>query len=601
MEVAAAVSLAAVPPLANFCRRTTNPPWAITRAATEARTNVLFQPSSETFAPSQEASASHSTLQREKRAPSPPALMDPDSALWELAERAMETFAFSPKELLEEAATRLLGTHRRQPRDLPLWALAEGLRRLLDTLDFDGKPEQPSAGPSRFTKREFSALARALLERAGIVPSPMPVRPGEELLSALPLVSQPLPAWLCGSLWASNVAGRAMINALGLTSTFIPVKGFGTFHVFDSHPPAKSNTPGAGANTSASSGAPTTSLPLLVVHGMFTNGNSMGVLAAALSDLPLLGHNEESGGGGGGLEGGGARGDRRNGQRRVLVPDLLGSDFGCSLPEDAAARRPSPLSTIGWHVASLAALLNALGVSTVDVLGHSYGGFVAQELCAALPAWRVRRVVLLCPGGGNRYRAGQSLRTIMGAGLDPTMELFEHSVRYRPLRRAVASIFRLLARTPTQATLLLDLFDARKYFFRFHDLSRKPVLLLWGTEDKVLEPRDAAVQWKHMAGHPCSRAFWVHGSSHVITFDAVATTYAATRAFLNESGGCGDALEAAERENMGWVARALWGVPAFHRDLSPMLRTEAAAQDDDHCGGNGARDPPPHHLLASRL
>ena len=32
------------------------------------------------------------------------------------------------------------------------------------------------------------------------------------MLSALPLVEQPLPAWVCASFWASYVAGRAAVN-----------------------------------------------------------------------------------------------------------------------------------------------------------------------------------------------------------------------------------------------------------------------------------------------------------------------------------------------------------------------------------------------------
>jgi pimeloyl-ACP methyl ester carboxylesterase len=403
------------------------------------------------------------------------------------------------------------------------------------------------------------------------------------MLSALPLVEQPLPAWVCASFWASYVAGRAAVNnVLGLPSRFVAVEGFGTFHVLDSHPQSSFSLD--------ASTPPTDGPPLFIIHGMFTNGLSMALLAAALAD---------------------------GGRRRVIVPDLLGSDFGCSTltpigggsndndndPSSSDAKKQH--LTIARHVASLAALLNALGLSTVDVLGHSFGGFLAQELDLLLPPWRVRRLVLLCPGGGNRYLAGQSLRTIMGADVRATMEIFEHSIHNESLRRAVAAVFRTLSRTPYQTTLLLDVFDAQKYFLKFHDLSSKPVLLLWGSKDSVLEPREAKVQWRHMRGHPSSRAFWVEGSSHALNVDALATVSSATASFLDASSRSSDAAAAAAAtagsvmaqrpEPLGWFAAAVCAVPSMHRPLRPMM-----AEGLGHRSREEVEKANPR-LLASRL
>jgi 3-oxoadipate enol-lactonase len=73
-------------------------------------------------------------------------------------------------------------------------------------------------------------------------------------------------------------------------------------------------------------------------------------------------------------------------QHQVIVPDLRG--YGRS------KRLPGPY-TVPQIAADLAGLLDTLGLETVDVLGYSQGGAVAQQLAQDYPA-RVRRLVLAC-------------------------------------------------------------------------------------------------------------------------------------------------------------------------------------------------------------
>jgi pimeloyl-ACP methyl ester carboxylesterase len=102
----------------------------------------------------------------------------------------------------------------------------------------------------------------------------------------------------------------------------------------------------------------------------------------------------------------------------VIIPDLISSDFGCSTHDDdyddedddddddddgsqndgadesgsshqsgsssgsrtRRRRRGKRLfeNNISCHTRSLVLLLDALGLGTVDLLGHSFGGFLAQ-------------------------------------------------------------------------------------------------------------------------------------------------------------------------------------------------------------------------------
>lgn len=78
--------------------------------------------------------------------------------------------------------------------------------------------------------------------------------------------------------------------------------------------------------------------------------------------------------------------------RRVLMPDLL----GCGL-----SSRPDASYTLDWHRDMIARWLDTLGLEQVDVVGHSYGGGVAQVLLLEC-AERIRRVGLVASGGLGR-------------------------------------------------------------------------------------------------------------------------------------------------------------------------------------------------------
>ena len=93
-------------------------------------------------------------------------------------------------------------------------------------------------------------------------------------------------------------------------------------------------------------------VPLLVLHGMFTTGSSMGPLAVLLAA-----------------------------HRRVLVPDMLDFDFGWSV-SNAGRRHVSWTGSIDPVIELIQELIARSGgrFRQVDVLGHSYGS-VRCEMC----------------------------------------------------------------------------------------------------------------------------------------------------------------------------------------------------------------------------
>jgi pimeloyl-ACP methyl ester carboxylesterase len=78
--------------------------------------------------------------------------------------------------------------------------------------------------------------------------------------------------------------------------------------------------------------------------------------------------------------------------RLVLMPDFP----GCGL-----SGRPNASYQLEWHARVIAHWLEQLGLSRVDLVGHSFGGGVAQMLLLACPE-RIHRLVLAASGGLGR-------------------------------------------------------------------------------------------------------------------------------------------------------------------------------------------------------
>lgn len=106
-----------------------------------------------------------------------------------------------------------------------------------------------------------------------------------------------------------------------------------------------------------------TGVPLMVIHGFIVSGHES-MLPWAIDKLT---------------------------GRSLILPDLMG--YGYSGRDTT----PGAWSTPKSHARYLAAMLDHLGVTKVDIVGHSYGSAIAARFALDYPQ-RVRRIVYISPG-----------------------------------------------------------------------------------------------------------------------------------------------------------------------------------------------------------
>jgi pimeloyl-ACP methyl ester carboxylesterase len=71
------------------------------------------------------------------------------------------------------------------------------------------------------------------------------------------------------------------------------------------------------------------------------------------------------------------------------------------LPGHGLSDRPDATYDLDWYALVMEGWLEAAGVARADVVGHSFGGGVAQMMLRRCPE-RIRRVVLVSSGGLGR-------------------------------------------------------------------------------------------------------------------------------------------------------------------------------------------------------
>jgi pimeloyl-ACP methyl ester carboxylesterase len=177
--------------------------------------------------------------------------------------------------------------------------------------------------------------------------------------------------------------------------------------------------------------------------------------------------------------------------RRVLVPDL---------PGHGLSERPDASYELVWHARVVAHWLDSLGVGEVDIVGHSFGGGVAQMLLRECPE-RVRRLVLVASGGlGREIRAALRLASMpvvvetfgqpfMGIGtylvLLRNPAFTKEDIRELATMNAEPGSARAFARTVRD---IIDWRGQRRAFFdHAHELAQLPPLaVLWGVRDRII-------------------------------------------------------------------------------------------------------------------
>jgi pimeloyl-ACP methyl ester carboxylesterase len=177
-------------------------------------------------------------------------------------------------------------------------------------------------------------------------------------------------------------------------------------------------------------------------------------------------------------------------ERRVLMPDL---------PGHGLSARPDASYELGWHARLIAAWLKEAGVEQADVVGHSYGGGVAQMLLLECRE-RVRRLVLVASGGLGR-EVGMPLRL---AAVPLVVELFGQPFMGLGTLLALSRVhytnaeldeLRAMNEQPGSARAFArtvrDILDwrgqRRAFLHRAHEVRELPPMAVhWGDRDRVI-------------------------------------------------------------------------------------------------------------------
>lgn len=204
--------------------------------------------------------------------------------------------------------------------------------------------------------------------------------------------------------------------------------------------------------------------PLVLLHGLFDSHRTWARVVPALSR-----------------------------SHRVLAPDL---------PGHGLSARPDASYALEWHARVIGDWLRALDLEDVDVVGHSFGGGVAQHLLLEHRA-RIRRLALVAPGGLGREagiglrllalsssiveRIGQPfLGPLVRLGLEARRDLFDaDEIAWLAWTSARPGTARALART------VRDVLDhrgqTRQFLDRAHEVAELPAMgLFWGTRDPLI-------------------------------------------------------------------------------------------------------------------
>src|ERR1035437_10752453 len=129
--------------------------------------------------------------------------------------------------------------------------------------------------------------------------------------------------------------------------------------------------------------------------------------------------------------------EKLNTDHRVVAPDLFGHGASEKLMGDYS---------LGAHAATLRDLLDRLDIDQVTLVGHSFGGGIAMQLCSLFPE-RVERLVLVASGG-----LGRSVSPLLRAATLPGAQWVLPFITSSWVRGRVEAAVRILTRTGWRAS-----------------------------------------------------------------------------------------------------------------------------------------------------
>lgn len=191
---------------------------------------------------------------------------------------------------------------------------------------------------------------------------------------------------------------------------------------------------------------------------------------------------------------------------RVILPDL---------PGHGLSGRPDAPYTLEWYAQAMSGFLDALDLDRTHVVGHSFGGGIAQWLLLLAPS-RIERMVLVAPGGLSRevslglrlasfpiiapilapHLMGIGTRVMLRTGSDLLQAEDEEIDRSAWLNAAPGSA-RAFCRTVSGC---IDMFGQTvQAWDHMHDVPQLPPMkVVWGARDRI-------VPFRHAVGAASSR------------------------------------------------------------------------------------------------
>jgi pimeloyl-ACP methyl ester carboxylesterase len=180
-------------------------------------------------------------------------------------------------------------------------------------------------------------------------------------------------------------------------------------------------------------------------------------------------------------------------------------------------------------------VLDEAEVERAHVLGASLGGMIAQEL-AVKASGRVEKLVLCCttPGGPDAYPLPEvTMKLFVEAPtLAPEVALrrfVENALGAKPPDGLVDELFARRVANPPDPDGWQAQAAAGTTFGGVEGVVRAPTLILQGTEDNVVDPRNAELLAQQIAG---ARVELIPGTGHLFFWEQPETFLAHVTEFL---------------------------------------------------------------------
>jgi len=180
---------------------------------------------------------------------------------------------------------------------------------------------------------------------------------------------------------------------------------------------------------------------------------------------------------------------------RVIMPDL---------PGHGLSSRPDAPYTLEWYARVMRGFLDALDLPRVHLIGHSFGGGIAQWMLLE-DAQRIERLVLVAPGGLGRgvsiglrlasfpvvapivapHLMGLGTRVMMRTGASELAAVESDEIARSAWMNAAPGSARAFCRTVSGC---IDLFgQTLQAWDRLHEVHElPPIKLVWGARDRIV-------------------------------------------------------------------------------------------------------------------